>query len=602
MDLVNSPIVKGGSPGLTESGSSPPEGNSPSPHPTPTRAPLVQATLARFTTNIPPAAQRPASSAPKTQPASPAPKTQPDTMAKHPASASTSEPPAKRKKLSPEEKAAREAAEEAKRKEREQKKKEKEEADKLKAELKAAKEAEKAAKDAEKQKKLEEKEAEKRKKEEEKRKKEEEEAKKARSQKKLTSMFNITPAAKKDKKPEKDQKNGPADEAGGAPKEESAYKATFKPFYVKDNVKMAETLFVDPETCIAKTKILEEWIEGKRGELERGPFNPREACQLIRAPIHRGRVYPKVGKIMAEYHSQSLSGAPISESQIRHTREALKSVPVKSLKFREDVRPPYIGTISGLPAGVKSLNKIARNPIRKDILPLNYDYDSEAEWQDDDGEDVDDLDDSEEDLDDDEGMDDFLDDSEDSGPARQLFSGGMEPESTGLCWETPTHVSPAESLEQYRLELWPEHLENFASVDPWIGGDIYWPKKDKEKKGRDRDGNEATTAGAQTQSGPASGANATSTSPNSMAPPPVPSDAFQTLTGKSTDKKPVQKLPAEDLDALKELLRSKPNLSKVGIVEVFAANHTKKFPKVQIKAAVEELTEKVGKGWKLKEP
>lgn len=470
MDLANSPTVRG-TPGLTESGSSPPEGNSPSPHPTPTRAPLVQSTLARFTTNVPPATHKPSSSTPKTQPA----------MAKQAASTSTAEPPAKRKKLSPEEKAAKEAAEEAKREEkeaakaakaaelakaeaekqrkaeeREQKKKEKEEAEKQKAELKAAKEAEraakeaeKAAKDAEKQRKLEEKEA-------KRREKEEEEAKKARAQKKLTSMFKMTttPAPKKDKKSEKNQENGAADGADGAPKEESAYKATFKPFYVKDNVKMANTLFVDPETCVAKTKILEEWMEGKRGELELAPFNPREACQLIRAPIRRGRVYPKVGKIMAEYHNSS-SGTPITEAQIRHTREALKSVPVKSLKFREDVRPPYIGTISGLPAGVKSLNKIARNPIRKDILPLNYDYDSEAEWQEDDGEDVDDLDDEEEDLEDDEGMDDFLDDSEDAGPARLLFSGGMEPESTGLCWESHTHVNSTEKVEQYRLELMP---------------------------------------------------------------------------------------------------------------------------------------------------
>lgn len=86
-----------------------------------------------------------------------------------------------------------------------------------------------------------------------------------------------------------------------------------------------------------------------------------------------------------------------------------------------------------------------------------------------------------------------------------------------------------------------------------------------------------------------------------MAPPPVPSDAFQALTAKNTEKKPAQKLPADALAELKELLRSKPNLSKVGIVEVFAANHMKKFPKTQIKAAVEDLTEKAGKGWKLKD-
>lgn len=86
-----------------------------------------------------------------------------------------------------------------------------------------------------------------------------------------------------------------------------------------------------------------------------------------------------------------------------------------------------------------------------------------------------------------------------------------------------------------------------------------------------------------------------------MAPPPVPADAFHALTSKTTEKKPAQKLPADAQEELKDLLRSKPDLSKVGIVEVFFANHKKKYPKTQIKATFEEMTEKAGKGWKLKD-
>jgi chromatin assembly factor 1 subunit A len=131
--------------------------------------------------------------------------------------------------------------------------------------------------------------------------------------------------------------------------------------------------------------------------------------------------------------------------------EALKSVPIKSIKFREDVRPPYIGTISGLPTGVKSLQQLARKPISK-ILPLDYDYDSEAEWQEEEGEDVDDLDDDEEEPELDEDMDDFLDDSEDVGPARIMFS-GMEPESIGPSWEDRKRSAAEPKLYKNRLEF-----------------------------------------------------------------------------------------------------------------------------------------------------
>ncbi|KAM7221123.1 chromatin assembly factor 1 subunit rlf2 [Rhypophila decipiens] len=605
VDLTNSPVKC--SPGLTESGSSPPEGNTPSPTKTPTRAPLKQSTLARFKTNAPTATQ---TSCPKTQPTKPA------------QSTSTAEPAAKRTKLSPEEKAAKEAADAERKKEREAlqaakaaelakleaekarktaerelKKKEKEEAEKQKAAQKAAKEAEKAAKEAEKIRKAEEKEA-------KRREKEEEEAKKARSQKKLTSMFKITAPTtpKKDKavpKTEKEPEAGATDAAAGPAKVESLYEKEFKPFYIKDGVKLADNLFVDKDTCEAKSKILDEWVEGKRGEFVPGPFNPREALELLVAPIPRGRVYPKVSKIMAEYHGDSTSTASVSESQRRHTREALKAVPVKSLKFREDVRPPYIGTVSGLPTGVLSLEQVARNPLRKDVLPLNYDYDSEAEWIDDDGEDVDELDDEEEDADSNEDMDDFLDDSEDAGPARLLFSGGMEPVSSGLCWENDKWVNGTNEMDQYRLELIPEHLENHASIDPW-SGEYFLPSGKDKSDSKAPSANQLSCSTSEAQIVPSAGAAQCATGNTKMAPPPVPSDAFQSLNSKATDKKPAQKLHADAQEELKDFLRLKPDLSKVGVIEVFHANHRKKFPKTQIKASFEDLTEKAGKHWRLK--
>ncbi len=340
-----------------------------------------------------------------------------------------------------------------KQEEREKKKREKEEAEKQKAEQKAVKAEQRAAKAADKAEKEQEKKQRADEREKKKREKEEEEAKKARSQMKLTSMFS-RPATT----PKKESAPSKPDEAGltPKPKETSLYDQMFKPFFVKEHVHLASSISLwDNETRTVKANILDEYISGERNHEATVPFEPLELLQ-IPYKVRRGRVYPSVRKIMAD-SDRVLSNAPgdlTTESQneqIRQTTEALKLVPMKSLKFREDVRPPYIGTISGLPTGVKSLQKLARNPVAK-ILPLNYEYDSEAEWQEEEGEDVDDLDDDEEEADLDEDMDDFLDDSEDSGPAKLGFSSSMEPESMGPFWEDRTRKTEPK-LYKYRMEF-----------------------------------------------------------------------------------------------------------------------------------------------------
>lgn len=516
-----------------------------------------------------------------------------------------------------EEKKARDAIIEAekrkKQEEREKKKREKEEAEKQKAEQKAeqkaAKAADKAEKDQEKKQRQEEK-------DKKKRDKEEEEAKKARSQLKLTSMF-ARPATT----PKKEPAASKADEAqvsGSTPKREakevSLYEQMFKPFFVKENVRLANNGSLwDEETSAAKIKILDEYIAGERKQTST-KFDPLEALDLPYR-IRRGRVYPSVRKIMAELDGGS-SNAPIDlttesqNAQIRHTMEALKAIPLKSIKFREDVRPPYIGTVSGLPTGVKSLQKVARRPVSK-LLPLNYDYDSEAEWQEEEGEDVDDLDDEDEEADLDEDMGDFLDDSEAILPARMGFDGSMEPESTGPCWEDCARkTDPA--LYKHRLEFIlgaspPSHrkysvayssaesLDNNDSIDPF--STAYWAPPPPKPK--------ATTIDPAATTSTTSTTNPTSTSTSStkdgtMPPPPAPTDAFQALNpATTTGGKKAQPLPPDMQEKLKALVLSMPTLSKVGVIELFAAQNMK-CPRSQIKTSFEALFEKDGKVFKLR--
>lgn len=86
-----------------------------------------------------------------------------------------------------------------------------------------------------------------------------------------------------------------------------------------------------------------------------------------------------------------------------------KKVPMKLLHFASDRRPAWYGTWT------RATNLIGpRNPLGQDPVALDYSYDSEAEWEDEDpnGEDVQDNDDKEDDegerSDDDSEMDDWL--------------------------------------------------------------------------------------------------------------------------------------------------------------------------------------------------
>ena len=541
-------------------------------------------------------------------------------MAKTPAPKAADEPP-KKKRATAEEKAARDAALEAeklkKQEEREKKKREKEEAEKQKAEQRAAKAEQKAAdkaeKDQEKRQRAEEK-------DKKRREKEEEEAKKSRKQMKLTSMFG-----RPETTPKKEPATSKLDEAqpaGLTPKREvketSLYESMFKPFFIFPHVHLANNgPVLDEETREAKAKILDEYISGERQHLAT-TFDPLEVLQ-IPYKIRRGRVYPSVKNIMADFKGFSSNALPdltteSQNAQIRQTTEALKLVPMKSIKFREDVRPPYFGTISGLPTGVKSLQNLARKPISK-TLPLNYEYDSEAEWQEEEGEDVDDLDDDEEEADPDEDMGDFLDDSEDAGPARIGFSGSMEPESTGPCWEDRKRKTEPK-LYKFRMEIIlgesrsappkqrlanvpVEPLEHRHSIDPF--STAYWkPPKPKATAGNESLAASGSTSTSATTAGASSSAQ--DARANAMAPPPAPSDAFQALNsaaGATGNKKSQQPLPPDMQQKLKDLVRAMPNLSKVGIIELFASNNASCL-RGQIKTSFDALLEKSGRGWKVR--
>jgi len=384
------------------------------------------------------------------------------------------------------------AAERAKR-EAERAKKEAEK--QVQAEEKARKDAEKAAekarKEAERQAQAEEKarreavekaareekkrlsEEKKRLKEEEKQKAEEEKRKKERNQKKLNSFFNI-PATARRNSVDGRSSTSPAPSSGlgtsgaspaaatpGRP-ERSAYDKLFPSFFVKENVTMApiNRFERDEEGSEALQRMIDTYIIEDRSPGRQRDFNASMLFHLSgHGNVARGKRYMAVREIMTEFSSTASRPIDLTtdsqNTQIRRTNDLLKKIPMKFLKFQEDVRPPYRGTYTSRP--VHGITKLARNPLRRDLPDTNYDYDSEAEWvEDEDAEDLNSEGEEEDaDVEDGEDMDGFLDDEgdESANSKRLVIQGDLEPISTGLCWEDQHKRSTNVKMMPYRMEI-----------------------------------------------------------------------------------------------------------------------------------------------------
>lgn len=365
------------------------------------------------------------------------------------------QPAPKRKKLTPAEKAAKDQEEAAKKAEKER--------------LRLEKEAERVAKQEEKeqkrqdalaarQAKLQAKEEKRLEVEKKEREKKEEAERKARAQPKIANFF-----AKKDSAPPKQSNiiavvktRSPSPAARAAVQTE--YRKLAIPFFVHDTVRMAKSPFaMDKETQETKAAIIDEYLTGKRPPVPTKPFDAVGRLNLASRPAPRGKSYPSVKELLADDEGGMSNPIDlIAERLSLPSRRSLEDIPMKQLSFHEDVRPAYYGTITSVPTFPK-LKKLAKKPIAKD-LPLDYDYDSEAEWvQGDEEEDVEGMDEmSEEEDEEDETMHDFLDDADDTarvpGPLAPAGA-SMEPEVSGICFEDRLSQNPDPELYKFKMEF-----------------------------------------------------------------------------------------------------------------------------------------------------
>ncbi|KAI0533468.1 chromatin assembly factor 1 subunit A-domain-containing protein [Xylaria digitata] len=363
----------------------------------------------------------------------------------------------------------------------------------------------------------------------------------------------------------------------------SAYKLNFKPFFVKPGVTMAASLFeMDSETKAAKSSILDEYIRGDRGEyIPKQPFNAVETFNLA-FPQQRGIIPPSVKKIMERIHGDGYQNAfgmtnARSESQTEklfvNAQDELDAVPMKYIRFYEDVRPAYFGTVT-TPMTYHKLRTLSRRPAGK-ILPVAYDYDSEAEWVEDDGEDLDDAEDEEEDVDGDEEMDDFVDDSE-AAPTilRPGFETDSLPISTGLCFENQKRLGPSTTVYKYRLEFLLDSLEHHSMINPL--STEYWPTPAKRVT-------VATITSSSTQG-----------TITSMLPPAAPRDVSSSTSCVSAALDGRDTIPRDLLKDFKRALLSDEckDYSKSTVIEMLAKKFTS-CTKAQVKVTLDTIAHRV---------
>ncbi|CAG8960271.1 hypothetical protein HYFRA_00012791 [Hymenoscyphus fraxineus] len=434
------------------------------------------------------------------------------------------------------------------------------------------------------------KEQDKKKKDDEKKKAEEEKLKKERAQKKLSNFFTIpsTPAGGRrgsvDSGSRTSMSPGPQtsnpDPNAASPQKpvksvKSHYEKTFPEFFIHGDVRVAKInrFERDEAAIVSTTNTLDAYMLGNRSP---GRIHEFDAVTLfhLQTSFRRGKYSKPVREIM------ELSGDSSRNINM------LRKVPLKILSFAEDVRPPYRGTYTSRPANANGMARLARNPFRKDLPDTNYDYDSEAEWvEDEDAENCDSDGEEEEDIEDGEDMSGFLDDENDdmanANAKRMAIYGNddLQPISTGLCWEDKHKRCTNVKMMPYRMEVILDTIPK--SIDPF--STAYWP----------------------------------STIPTNMDPPRVPlvkkntpggnilqpaltkSVKQMTLTNAPTpsskattkDTKPKKLLDAKDLPGFLEAVQGS-NLTKVGLIEVLKKQFG--YPGAAVKNTLEVMCKRVG--------
>ena len=326
--------------------------------------------------------------------------------------------------------------------------------------------------------------------------------------------------------------------------------------------------------------------------------------QFLRLHPHkRRRRYQRlisVRDIISRIHGTAANPIDITDltphPTVQKPTDLLRSTSLKYLRFAEDVRPPYIGTYTRLPPAHSTL-RLCRKPFTRALPATNYDYDSEAEWEEPgEGEDLDSE--GEEDIENEEEADDmegFLDDEDVTdglglkGTKRRHIMGDIQPVATDLFWERSVATPQAFTVPygDTSLDLRPFKLDillgkpsprfyiqttyaqtiahPYFPIDPYSTS--YWPSPPTSNPQHPAPSSHLATNMPPPRL-PLHAVNSSNTLlplPSSSKPP---STTITTTTiGTSTSKQPKKPLPPELLADFKAAIQGS-ELTKTGLIEI----------------------------------
>ncbi len=365
------------------------------------------------------------------------------------------------------------------------------------------------------------------------------------------------------------------------------YERFFLPFSLPPKAVLAphNAFMVDPEKLAAARRHIDKLIA--RQYVDKEPVTLECIQSILPQRVQQGLQTATVAEIVELVNTSADRPIDLTSkgsNKPQQPLELLAQVPMKYLCFPEDVRPPYYGTYTKR-HNPSDERKLARNPVWRGLSDLNYDYDSEAEWEEpEEGEDLDSDGDEELDEDGDEDLDGFLDDDDDPQVKRRLLSGDQEPVSTGLCWEDSQGVSRlndgsgaiSTEFRQFRmgflLEPQPQSIHPF-STSYWKPDPVSAPTTILTTK-------DSASTGLMNPPRLPLSAHAINTLLNTL-------NTTQTASSGAAAKavKPKRMIPADQLGAFKVEVEGQ-DLTKIALVEALK----KKFPKVPKDAITNTLT------------
>jgi chromatin assembly factor 1 subunit A len=218
----------------------------------------------------------------------------------------------------------------------------------------------------------------------------------------------------------------------------------FLPFNVPKQAKIAphNRFLPELEQELARVnKHLDSYFTATPG-MATSNLRPEFSEVLSQHKTNRGYVPLPVQSIVERIHRSSRNPIDLTLVSEEQPSDLLQTCTMKYIHFGQDVRPPYCGTWTK-PQSLEKARALARNPFKQLLPQLDYDYDSEAEWEEpEDGEDVD-SDGEEDEEDGEEDLDGFLDDENppDYLQARKgQMSNDLVPVCSGLQWEDASGV------------------------------------------------------------------------------------------------------------------------------------------------------------------